>query len=55
MGFEVEDLEATVAALRERGATFERFEMPGFEAREDTITAPDNYPSKGSGELGAFC
>jgi catechol 2,3-dioxygenase-like lactoylglutathione lyase family enzyme len=54
MGFEVEDLDATLATLRERGVTFERFEMPGFEAREETVTAPDNYPSKGGGELGAF-
>jgi catechol 2,3-dioxygenase-like lactoylglutathione lyase family enzyme len=54
MGFEVEDLEATLADLRARGVTFERFEMPGFGARGDTIAAPDNYPSKGTGELGAF-
>jgi hypothetical protein len=31
-----------------------RYEMPGFEARGDAIVAPDNYPSKGTGELGAF-
>jgi catechol 2,3-dioxygenase-like lactoylglutathione lyase family enzyme len=54
MGFEVEDLEATVADLRARGVTFETFEMPGFEAAGDMISAPDNYPSKGTGELGAF-
>src|SRR5690349_889535 len=54
MGFEVEDLEATVAELRARGVTFARFEMPGFEAGGDTIAAPDNYPSKGTGELGTF-
>jgi catechol 2,3-dioxygenase-like lactoylglutathione lyase family enzyme len=54
MGFEVADLEAVLAALRVRGVTFERFEMPGFEARGDTILAPGNYPSKGTSELGAF-
>ncbi len=54
MGFEVEDLEATLADLRSRGVIFERFEMSGFDARGDTIAAPDNYPSKGSGELGTF-
>jgi catechol 2,3-dioxygenase-like lactoylglutathione lyase family enzyme len=54
MGFEVEDLEATLACLRARGVTFERFDMSGFEVRGDTIVAPDNYPSKGSGELGTF-
>jgi catechol 2,3-dioxygenase-like lactoylglutathione lyase family enzyme len=54
MAFEVENLEATLAELRARGVTFERFEMPGFEGRGDTISAPDNYPSKGTGELGTF-
>jgi catechol 2,3-dioxygenase-like lactoylglutathione lyase family enzyme len=54
MGFEVEDLEATVADLRARGVTFERFEMSGFNARGDMIVAPDNYPSKGTAELGTF-
>jgi hypothetical protein len=54
MGLEVEDLEATIAALRARGLTFERFERPGFGASGDTIAAPDNYPSKGTGELGTF-
>jgi catechol 2,3-dioxygenase-like lactoylglutathione lyase family enzyme len=54
MGFEVEDVEATLADLRARGVTFERFDMPGFDVRGDTIAAPDNYPSKGSGELGTF-
>ena len=54
MGFEVEDLEATVADLRARGVTFERFDMAGFGVRGETIAAPDNYPSKGTGELGTF-
>jgi catechol 2,3-dioxygenase-like lactoylglutathione lyase family enzyme len=54
MAFEVEDLEATMADLRARGVTFERFEMPGFGDRGDTIAAPDNYPSKGTGEIGTF-
>ena len=54
MAFEVENLEATLADLRARGVTFERFEMPGFGDRGDTITAPDNYPSKRTGEVGTF-
>jgi catechol 2,3-dioxygenase-like lactoylglutathione lyase family enzyme len=54
IGFEVEDLEATLADLRARGVTFERFDMSGFDVRGDTVAAPDNYPSKGTGELGAF-
>jgi catechol 2,3-dioxygenase-like lactoylglutathione lyase family enzyme len=54
MAFEVEDLEATMADLRNRGLTFERFEMPGFDASGETIVAPDNYPSKGASEVGTF-
>ncbi len=54
MAFEVEDLEATVDELRARGVTFARFEMPGFGEQGDTIAAPDNYPSKGTGEVGTF-
>ena len=54
MAFEVEDLEATIADLRARGVSFERFDMPGFDVHGDTITVPNNYPSKGSGELGTF-
>ena len=54
MAFEVEHLEVTLADLGARGVIFERFEMPGFDARGDTIVVPDNYPSKGSGELGTF-
>ena len=40
-GFEVEDIEATVAALKERGVVFE---VDGI------VDVPGNYPSKGSGE-----
>jgi catechol 2,3-dioxygenase-like lactoylglutathione lyase family enzyme len=54
MAFEVVDLEVTLADLRARGVTFERFEMSGFDASGDTIAAPDNYPSKGTGEIGTF-
>ena len=54
MAFEVEDLGATMGELRARGLTFATFDMPGFGTSEETITAPDNYPSKGSGELGTF-
>jgi catechol 2,3-dioxygenase-like lactoylglutathione lyase family enzyme len=54
MGFEVENLEATAADLRARGVIFERFDMPGFDTRGDTIVVPNNYPSKGTGELGTF-
>jgi catechol 2,3-dioxygenase-like lactoylglutathione lyase family enzyme len=54
MAFEVENLEATLSDLRARGVAFAVFETPGLEARGETVSAPDNYPSKGTGELGAF-
>jgi catechol 2,3-dioxygenase-like lactoylglutathione lyase family enzyme len=55
MGFEVSDLASAVADLRERGITIERFEGSLFEQNEDgTFAVTGNYPSKGTGELGAF-
>ena len=43
MGFEVDDIAATIADLRARGVVFEV---------DDVVDAGDNYPSKGTGELG---
>lgn len=54
IGFEVTDLEAVIDDLRRREVEFEAFEVPGFEVRGDMVVVPNNYPSKGSGELGAF-
>jgi catechol 2,3-dioxygenase-like lactoylglutathione lyase family enzyme len=54
MGFEVEDLDQAVAELKERGLEFATFDMPGFEATDEIVVAPDNYPSKGTGERGTF-
>jgi catechol 2,3-dioxygenase-like lactoylglutathione lyase family enzyme len=54
MGFEVTDLRAVIEDLRRRGVTFEAVEVPGFETQGEMVVVPDNYPSKGSGELGAF-
>ena len=54
MGFEVSDLEAVIEDLRRRGVTFEAVEVPGFERQGEMVVVPSNYPSKGSGELGAF-
>ena len=54
MGFEVSDLEAVIEDLRRRGVTFEAVEVPGFEMQGEMVVVPNNYPSKGSGELGAF-
>jgi catechol 2,3-dioxygenase-like lactoylglutathione lyase family enzyme len=54
MGFEVTDLEAVIDDLSRRGVIFEAVEVPGFERHGEMVVVPDNYPSKGSGELGAF-
>jgi len=54
IGFEVEDIDGVVADLRSRGLEFEPFDIPGFEVENDMVVVPDNYPSKGSGERGAF-
>ncbi|WP_410672941.1 VOC family protein [Amycolatopsis sp. cmx-4-68] len=49
-GFYVDDLEATVAALRERGVVFEEYEG----AVNGIMEVPGNYPSKGSAERAAW-
>jgi catechol 2,3-dioxygenase-like lactoylglutathione lyase family enzyme len=54
MGFEVEDLDATLADLRGRGVAFEVFDIQGFTWDGDVLTVTSNYPSKGPGERGAF-
>ena len=54
MGFEVENIDEVVADLRPRGLQFEGFDIAGFEVENDIVLVPDNYPSKGGGERGAF-
>jgi catechol 2,3-dioxygenase-like lactoylglutathione lyase family enzyme len=54
MGWEVADIEATVAALRSRGVVFEEYDLPGLETRHGIARIEGNYPSKGSGEYGAW-
>jgi catechol 2,3-dioxygenase-like lactoylglutathione lyase family enzyme len=54
MGFEVGDIDAAVADLRSRGLELESFDFGDLEVEDDIVTVPDNYPSKGSGERGAF-
>ena len=46
--------EASGASTQMSFEVFTRFDIPGFEARGDAIVVPGNYPSKGTGELGAF-
>lgn len=55
MGWEVDDIEATVADLKARGLEFEEVEMPGMEAKDGIVEVPGNYPSKGGrGERAAW-
>src|SRR5215217_2800290 len=54
MGFEVEDLDQAVAELRARGLEFQTFDMGDLEVTDQIVVVPDNYPSKGMGERGAF-
>jgi len=55
MGFEVADIEATVADLRARGVVFEDYDAPGLRTREGIADIEGNYPSKGArGERGAW-
>jgi catechol 2,3-dioxygenase-like lactoylglutathione lyase family enzyme len=54
MGFEVGDIEATVAALRRRGLEFEAFDIPGVETQDGISRIEGNYASKGRGERGVW-
>jgi catechol 2,3-dioxygenase-like lactoylglutathione lyase family enzyme len=54
MGWEVADIEATVAALRARGVVFEEYDLPGLKTVNGIAQIAGNYPSKGTGEKGAW-
>jgi catechol 2,3-dioxygenase-like lactoylglutathione lyase family enzyme len=54
MGWEVADIEATVAALRSRGVVFETYDLPGLKTVNGIAQIAGNYPSKGRGEKGAW-
>jgi catechol 2,3-dioxygenase-like lactoylglutathione lyase family enzyme len=54
MGWEVADIEATVAALRSRGVVFEEYDLPGLKTVNGIARIAGNYPSKGTGEKGAW-
>jgi catechol 2,3-dioxygenase-like lactoylglutathione lyase family enzyme len=54
MGWEVRDIFATVAALRGRGVVFEEYDLPGLETVDGVARIQGNYPSKGTGEYGAW-
>jgi catechol 2,3-dioxygenase-like lactoylglutathione lyase family enzyme len=54
MGWQVDDIEATVAELRARGVVFEDYDLPGMRTAEGIAEIEGNYPSKGSGERAAW-
>ena len=54
MGWEVDDIEAAVHELRTRGVVFEEYDLPGLKTVHGIADIEGNYPSKGSGERGAW-
>jgi catechol 2,3-dioxygenase-like lactoylglutathione lyase family enzyme len=55
MGWEVYDLEATVAELRRRGVVFEEYDLPGLRTVNGIAEVAGNYPSRGGvGEKAAW-
>jgi catechol 2,3-dioxygenase-like lactoylglutathione lyase family enzyme len=54
MGWEVDDIDATVAELRSRGVVFEEYDFPGLTTVDGIADIEGNYPSKGTGERGAW-
>lgn len=50
MGWQVDDIEATVAELRDRGVVFEEYDIPGLTTVDGIAEIAGNYPSKGTGE-----
>ena len=55
MGWEVDDLEATVAELGRRGVVFEEYDLPGLTTVDGIAEVAGNYPSRGGvGEKAAW-
>jgi catechol 2,3-dioxygenase-like lactoylglutathione lyase family enzyme len=55
MGWEVDDIEATVAELKGRGVVFEEVAVPGLKTVDGIAQVDGNYPSKGGkGERAAW-
>jgi catechol 2,3-dioxygenase-like lactoylglutathione lyase family enzyme len=55
MGWDVDDIEATVAELRDRGVVFEEVDAPGLKTVDGIADVAGNYPSKGGkGERAAW-
>ena len=54
MAFNVDDIDAEVTELRRRGVVFEDYGIPGLAMSNHIVAIPDNYPSKGRAERGAW-
>ena len=54
VAWEVDDIDAAVAALRARGVVFEEYNVPGLRTANGIAEVTGNYPSKGNGERGAW-
>lgn len=55
MAWEVDDLEGTVAQLKQRGVVFEEYDLPGLTTIDSLAEVAGNYPSKGGrGERAAW-
>jgi len=55
MGWEVDDIDATVAELSKRGVEFEEVDVPGLKTVDGIAEVAGNYPSKGGkGERAAW-
>jgi catechol 2,3-dioxygenase-like lactoylglutathione lyase family enzyme len=54
MSWEVDDIEATVRELTARGVVFEEYDLPGLKTVAGIAEIDGNYPSKGTGERGAW-
>jgi catechol 2,3-dioxygenase-like lactoylglutathione lyase family enzyme len=55
MAWEVDDLQETIAELRERGVIFGEYDVPGLQTVHGIAEVEGNYPSKGgAGEKAAW-
>jgi catechol 2,3-dioxygenase-like lactoylglutathione lyase family enzyme len=55
MAWAVDDIEAAVAELQERGVVFEEYDLPGLTTVEGIAEIAGTYPSEGGiGERGAW-
>jgi catechol 2,3-dioxygenase-like lactoylglutathione lyase family enzyme len=54
LGWEVDDIEATVAQPRAPGVVFEEYDLPGLKTVNGIAEVTGNYPSRGGGERAAW-